>query len=198
MRNIFKYVAIKAHYLFRQSIKINTLTVSKHDWKYYEKYNEINITQFKTIEYKIYRNKTFDYNKDSYFKDIDCIIFYVGYRILKKTSEVQEENKTTSAPKTVEIYMLLIDQMLLDMNNIFIDSVSFDFTSNSNFKDFIVLSKEDLNKMLKTINRDIPKEFKYRLHYKLIENEYFENPHYLLYTQFIPAQGVKHQLRHLV
>ena len=54
IRHLFKYVAIKAHYLFRQTAKIKTLTISKHDWKYYEAYNKQEMISQKYIKYKSY------------------------------------------------------------------------------------------------------------------------------------------------
>lgn len=194
IRNLFKYLAIKAHYLFRQCTEIKTLIISKHDWKHYEDNHNISVTQFKTLQYIIKKNKDFDYGKDSEFRDIDEITFFVGYRIIKES----KVNKPKENKKAIEIHMIINpNQIEMELNDIFKDIISFDFTSNSLFNDYQVLSNRDLNKMIKIINRDIPKEYKYIIQYKLIESEYFENPHYLLYNQYIPAQGIKHQLRHI-
>jgi len=188
IKNIFKYLAIKSHYLFRQSEKLKTLMISKHDWKYYE--NNYEITPFKTIEYKIIKNNNFDYGNDSKYKHIEYILFYVGYKIMKDMKNIKIKDDH------LEVHMLLnTSKQDLDMNHIFFDVISFDITSSSLFNDFYVFSNKEVNKFLKIINRDIPKETKTSLSYKLIESEYFENPNYLYHTQFILSQGLKGQLR---
>jgi hypothetical protein len=193
IKNIFKYVAIKAHYLFRQSTNLNTLVISKHDWKLYSEHNTQEIIGQKYIKYKLFKNPNIEYSADSYFKKIKSISFYIGYKKYDNKDSLEKNDKDN-----IDIFMILNNnQTEMAMNDIYKDIICFDFTANSSFQDFSVLSKQELNKMLVIINRDIPKEYKYSLQYKLIESEYFENPHYLLYNQYIPTQGIKSQLRHL-
>jgi hypothetical protein len=192
-RNIFKYVAIKAHYLFRQSTVLKTLVITRDDWRHYEDYHELRLTQSKTIECKIKKNNNFDYGKDTYFNDVEVILFYIGYRVVKE-SKKENENKDK---KQIEIHMILnSNKMELNMNDIFKDVISIDFTANSSFNNFTILSNAELNKKIKIISKDTSKEYHTSLQYKLVESEYFDNPFYIWYDQFIPTMGLKGQLRH--
>ena len=116
----------------------------------------------------------------------------MGYKINKDSKETKDN-------KNVEIHMIINDnQSELEMNHIFLNILSFDFTCNSSFMSFRVLSERELKTYIKIIARDFPKETKNSLSYKLIESEYFDNPFYLSYDQYILGQGIKWQIRHLV
>ena len=90
-RNIYKYVAIKAHYLFRQSKNTKSLMITKEDWKHYE--FKIKIIQNKIFQYIIKKNPNFDYGKDTLLHDIDFIYFYVDYETHASIKAIDEDNK---------------------------------------------------------------------------------------------------------